>query len=230
MRSNRFEELEKKCKRLRYKTFIKYTLFLIFFVSLMLLILFTIQTKKSKHIPAKHQILKQHKIIKNQTKKSKKLIELNLELNMSKIDITKKSKHIPAKHKIAKKQSKKLKKDSNISVIVKKIPKKSNFIIHFTPVSQEIVLLKNYNSVQNYNNAIKLAIYYFNLKEYEKAIYYAKIASKLKADKSISWIIYAKSKYKLNQRQDAIGALETYLNYFYSKDADMLLQKYKVDK
>ncbi len=82
-------------------------------------------------------------------------------------------------------------------------------------------------SVNIYDEALIFAKNSFKEKKYIKCIYWAKKASKLNSSKAEPWILYAKAKYKLGKKKEAIDSLRTYLNYFHSKDALDLLKNYE---
>lgn len=88
-------------------------------------------------------------------------------------------------------------------------------------------LLKNFHSVSTFKTALELAEYYFEAKEYAKAIAWAKESSKLGPTSEKPWIIYAKSKFYLGEKKEAIRSLEIYLGYSSSKEVKDLLNFYK---
>lgn len=88
-------------------------------------------------------------------------------------------------------------------------------------------LLKNFHSVSTFKTALELAQYYFDSKEYAKAIAWAKESSKLGPTSEKPWIIYAKSKFHIGEKEEAIRSLEIYLGYSSSKEVKDLLNFYK---
>ncbi|MDD3344424.1 MAG: CDC27 family protein, partial [Sulfurospirillaceae bacterium] len=94
-------------------------------------------------------------------------------------------------------------------------------------LGSEEALLKNFHSANTFNTAYELAEFYFNAKEYPKAIVWAKESSKLGPTSEKPWIIYAKSKFYLGEKTEAIRALEIYLGYSSSKEVKDLLNFYK---
>lgn len=94
-------------------------------------------------------------------------------------------------------------------------------------LNHEQQLLKRYNTVQNFDNALALASFYFEQKSYGEAVSWAKEASKHHSSSEKPWILYAKSKFYLGDRTEAIRSLELFLSYINSKEAEELLIFYK---
>lgn len=94
-------------------------------------------------------------------------------------------------------------------------------------LSVEAQLLKNYNTVQNFDNAYALAYFYFERQSYSDVIIWAKETSKHNSSSEKPWILYAKAKFLLGDRAEAIRSLELYLGYINSKEAHELLNFYK---
>ncbi|WP_263833067.1 CDC27 family protein [Sulfurospirillum oryzae] len=92
---------------------------------------------------------------------------------------------------------------------------------------EEQSLLKRYNAEQNFANAYALAHFYFERKAYGEVILWAKEASKHDSRSDKSWILYAKAKFYLGERAEAIRSLELFLGYINSKEAQELLNFYK---
>jgi len=94
-------------------------------------------------------------------------------------------------------------------------------------LSEEAPLLKNYNKVQNFDNAYALANFYFERQSYSDVIVWAKEMSKHNSRSEKSWILYSKAKFALGDRAEAIRSLELFLSYINSKEAQDLLNFYK---
>lgn len=94
-------------------------------------------------------------------------------------------------------------------------------------LSQEGQLLKNYNTVQNFENAYALAHFYFERQSYSDVIIWVKETSKHDSRSEKPWILYAKAKFLLGDRAEAIRSLELFLSYINSKEAHELLNFYK---
>ncbi len=85
-------------------------------------------------------------------------------------------------------------------------------------------LLSYYTKRKSYSSTISIASYYYSYREYENAIKWAIRASKINKNKDQPWIIYAKSKSALGNDIIAKKALETYLKFNESTEAEILLK------
>ena len=74
-----------------------------------------------------------------------------------------------------------------------------------------------------YKSAYDLAKYYFEHKQYSKSSKWAVIASNRDEKPEDAWILYAKSKIKLNQKGIAKKALKIYLLKYHSQKVTNLL-------
>ena len=110
--------------------------------------------------------------------------------------------------------------------LAKPEPKKT-LSMSVTSLSSEEALLKNFHSSNAFAEAIALAHFYFERKEYVKAIAWCKESSKLKPVSDEPWLLYAKAKFHLGERTEAIRSLELFLSYVNSKDVRELLTFYK---
>ena len=110
-----------------------------------------------------------------------------------------------------------------------KAPAETKTVLNMTVKSlgAEESLLKNFHSNSTFKTALELAQYYFDLKEYPKAIAWAKESSKLGPTSEKPWLIYAKSKFHIGEKGEAIRSLEIYLGYSSSKEVKDLLTFYK---
>ena len=110
-----------------------------------------------------------------------------------------------------------------------KAPAETKTVLNMTVKSlgAEESLLKNFHSNSTFKTALELAQYYFDLKEYPKAIAWAKESSKLGPTSEKPWLIYAKSKFHIGEKDEAIRSLEIYLGYSSSKEVKDLLNFYK---
>lgn len=104
---------------------------------------------------------------------------------------------------------------------------KKSLNISVKSLSNEDSLLKNFNSEKSFATAIALAQFYFEKKEYSKAIAFAKESSKLEPTSDRPWLIYAKSKFHLGEREEAIRSLELFIGYVNSNEVKELLTFYK---
>lgn len=94
-------------------------------------------------------------------------------------------------------------------------------------LKEEHEWLKRYQVASNFENAYVLAYFYFERKAYSEAILWAKEANKHNTNSEKPWLIYAKAKFYLGDRAEAIRSLELYLSYINSKEVAELLNFYK---
>lgn len=84
-------------------------------------------------------------------------------------------------------------------------------------------LLVAYKDQKSYSAAIKIAHFYLEEKEYEKAVKWAVEASKKDPTKADSWIVYAQAKKALGKPEIAKRALSIFLKHNHSQAAQNLL-------
>ncbi|HHD77902.1 MAG TPA: hypothetical protein ENK97_03890 [Campylobacteraceae bacterium] len=84
-------------------------------------------------------------------------------------------------------------------------------------------LLVNYKDRKSYDAAIKIARFYLQEKDYNKAVKWAVEASKKDPSQEESWLIYARAKKALGKPEVAKRALSIYLKHNYSQPAQNLL-------
>ncbi|QIR74949.1 CDC27 family protein [Sulfurospirillum diekertiae] len=94
-------------------------------------------------------------------------------------------------------------------------------------LNEEQHLIKVFQAEQNFSNAYALAHFYFERKSYSEVILWTKEASKRDSHSDLPWILYAKAKFYLGDRAEAIRSLELFLGYINSKEAQELLNFYK---
>lgn len=93
--------------------------------------------------------------------------------------------------------------------------------------NEEQQLLKRFQAKQNFPHAYALAHFYWERKSYSEVILWAKEASKRDSRSALPWILYAKAKFSLGDRAEAIRSLELFLGYINSKEVEELLNFYK---
>ncbi len=229
MINSRFEDLQRRCNSIYRKKLLQKLLIIFFAIFICTgswyLYENLYKAKQQKILIKKQTVLRKKQIIikpkKIQPIKRKTLI-LVPQINIQKLKVPKKA------------EIKKIKKELHqLSMTLKtqEIPKKKveskiKFKINLINSNEETILLKNFRISKKYTIALKLSNYYLLNKDYKKAIFWAKNASRLDSTKAKPWIIYAKSKHALGEKKEAIDSLQTFLNYFYSKEANALLQKY----
>ena len=234
MISARFEELQSRCQKIRNKKIFKTVLIIVFLSVVFAAGYLYIRDKHAvsgkKTVFKKEQTIKTAKkeISKNSNSEKNDTLKLKPVINIPKV------KEKPVKPNVIKPKAIVAPKVKIDRPTVKKKsldkPKKPVFQITTTNADAKTVLLKNYTVKKDYASALKLAEYFLKKKDFTKALYWAKNANKLDSTKDDSWIIYAKAKYALGKKDDAIESLKTFLNIFYSKRANELLQKYLKDK
>ncbi|MBE0491994.1 MAG: tetratricopeptide repeat protein [Sulfurospirillum sp.] len=101
--------------------------------------------------------------------------------------------------------------------------KPADFSLHVRLSDKKEVLLRDFQANNSYETAIELAQYFYEQSSYAQAVYWSKQASRLDPNVSPPWILYAQSKIQLGNKDDAIKALENYLEFFNSKEVANLL-------
>lgn len=229
MTNSRFEDLEKRAKKLIYKMYLKYALL---FTLLGIVVFGSFVVYKSRTIPqvvAPIQIEKtitQEVVVKEKpaTQKSEKTIVDNA------YDTPTLSLSIPSSQILHVKEVEvakdTIKEEKRETQVVDKVEDKS-FVLEVKSTKKEEVLLRDFSSNKTFETAMELCEVYFAQASYAKAIFWAKEASRLKPESASPWIVYARAKEKLGQNQEAIKALENYLSFFSSKVAHELLVNLK---
>ena len=106
---------------------------------------------------------------------------------------------------------------------VKKIEKENPFQLEVKERKNLYALLTNDKEKNSYKSAVDIAKFYFEEKNYDKAVTWAVKASKKDPKQSQPWIIYAKSKASLGKAKVAKKALSIYLKHTDSKEIRDLL-------
>ena len=235
MISSRFEELQSRCQKIRKRKIIKIAVTVIFLSAIIMAgCLFTRDNHAAsykKTVIKKEQPLKiaNNKIETNTKSKNNVTLKLKPIINIPRVKVKPVKTNI-AKPKAAITPKTKVNQPEVAEEKSVKKPKKPLLQITTLTADTKTVLLKNYSVKKDYTSALKLAEYFLKKRDFLKALYWAKNANKLDSTKENSWIIYAKAKYALGKKEDAIDSLKTFLNIFYSKNADELLQKYMKEK
>ncbi len=219
MLNNRLEDLIILYKHYRIKQFFKNLLFLVFILSLFIggyfiyKTLSTINDSKrkvlnvTKNIKKEKNVKKDLNISKETLKNEKsKLIKKALDNNQTFKKIEKKN-----KPKILKKEKIKAKELPKIDE--EKAMKKNTF--------KALMLIERLRP--SYQSALDLAKYYYQHKNYNLSAKWAVIASNREPKYEDAWLIYAKSKIKLNQKGIAKKSLKIYLLKYHSQKIKNLL-------
>ncbi|ECO5693740.1 transformation system protein [Campylobacter jejuni] len=75
-------------------------------------------------------------------------------------------------------------------------------------------LKKSFYQNPSYEKALNLAKKYFDIKTYQKTIFWALKANELDKQKQDSWLIFAQAKRALGEEKEAQSALDAYINYY----------------
>ena len=65
---------------------------------------------------------------------------------------------------------------------------------------------------------------YYDIEDYKNSEKWALIANELNSENEESWVIFAKSKYNLGQKYDAVKVLKIYNDKANSKDIEELIK------
>ena len=86
-------------------------------------------------------------------------------------------------------------------------------------------IIKRFKKNNNPALSLFIAKKYYELGEYHKAYNYALITNEIDRDIDASWIVFAKSLVKLNQKEMAIKTLKQYIESTHSSSAKILLDE-----
>jgi tetratricopeptide (TPR) repeat protein len=225
MTNSRFEDLEKRVLNIKIKKYIKIFLLLAVFSAL---VVYSVNSNFLKEKTPKKPPHVDTIEVNNTAKKVEDKVEENLydTINLSPTIIIPK---IQVKAQDKKQNNVQEVKALKVTppVVKKKVTVEKQINFKIKEVKSEEALLERFSLAGDYESSVGLAKLYFEKSKFEKAIYWSKKASKINAEAQESWIVYAKAKVALNQKEDAIKSLELYLNYFTSDDISQLLITYK---
>jgi len=91
-------------------------------------------------------------------------------------------------------------------------------------------IIKRFKKNNNPALSLFIAKKYYELGEYHKAYNYALITNEIDRDIDASWIVFAKSLIKLNQKEMAIKTLKQYIESSHSSSAKILLDEIQSGK
>jgi predicted Zn-dependent protease len=204
MLNNRLEDLIYQYKSYRLKNFIKKITALLT-ISTLMISLYVLYNKTSS---MESKIKNKKKVKKNIV--IRKISPVIKEMKKVKVEEKKLIKPKTVKPKTVKVKTVKVKK---ITLDEEKVLKENSLNI--------LMILEK--KKPTYQTALDLANYYFKNKDYQKASKWAIVATNRKPKKEKAWIIYAKSKIKLNQKGIAKKALKIYLLKYHSRKISILL-------
>jgi len=198
-----------------------------------------VETKQKIQTPEnKPKKIKQHK--KEVQKKESKLI-LTPSLNFIKYmqDSTLSYYENDDTEDIIEKKVKKVKKiEKKRKEVEKKIQKKvdKKQISMTIQKAKSVITINKENTLQDIQEVIKrfkinnnpalslfVAKKYYELGQYNKSYNYALITNEINSDIEASWIIFAKSLVKLNEKEMAVKTLKKYIKHTHSNNAKILL-------
>ncbi len=236
MTNARFEDLEKRVKKIKLKKYIKIVFILVIVFGIAFYATVISKPKKVlKPLPIKK--IEKKVIVKKETKVQKiKLVKKIVKKEITKDKVQEKEVNnydtIMLSPKVDFFQSKK--KENVIKKVIPKemITKKSKILLHVNvkEVKSEDALLERFRVAGDFDSAMGLAYLYFKKQNFKKSIYWSKKASKLSSSEDSSWLIYAKSKKAIGKKDEAIKALQLYLEYFSSNEIKKLLKLYRDKK
>jgi len=194
------------------------------------LILNNKQNKKKSHVA----LIKEKNIMFN--KKNKKINHDNnlkvLSLNTNFLNHIYTNKNISKKNDISKKIIKnKTTKIKNKNIIKpprdKNITKKQTILISSKKLNRIDYYKEKYFDSGKIIYANLIAQIFYDKAKYKESLKWAIIANDIDSSNEESWILFAKDKVKIGQKQDAINALEAYLKFNKSKKLSLLLSNIK---
>ena len=119
-----------------------------------------------------------------------------------------------------------LKKKQKIEDKPKALQQKSAPNLASTPVDIQR-LIKIFNTAPSYDKALEIAKLYFDQKEYDKSLAWAKKANALNKTDPKAWIVSAKSLEKMGKRREAVKLLQFFLKFKDSNEARNLLKEWQ---
>ncbi len=136
------------------------------------------------------------------------------------------TKRVPCRHKKEKfKKPKQITKPKIVTKVNSSVEVKDTFILQSQKFNVKN-LKKLFQQRQSYNLALKIAKFYYNAKDYTDAIKWAKKANSIDKTDATSWIIYAKSLYKLGDKEKAKKILHIYLQFENSRRVNEILSNW----
>ncbi len=222
MTNARFEDLEKRVKKIKLKKYMKFSFIFIVVIALSCYIVM-------QNISKVEVVQKQLHVKKTIKPKEKKVVKVEKKIEPVKKKLTydtiklKVNISVPNIVEVPTVEVKKV-------VVKEKLTIKRKINLRVKEVKSEDALLQRFKVAGDFESASSLAKLYFKKKKFERSIYWSKKASKLEAKEASSWIIYAKAKYEMGSKDEAIKSLELYLDYFSSDEITKLLKLYRSSK
>jgi len=116
-------------------------------------------------------------------------------------------------------------KQSSVS-LQKTLPKKTKSIIISTKKTNKTLeyLINRFHETRDPQLALYIAQSFFRKKAYQECIRWSVMANSINPSNEVSWILFAKAKTALGQKEEAIKALKIYLHQYPSHDAETFLK------
>jgi len=108
--------------------------------------------------------------------------------------------------------------------LIVKTAKQSNIVISEQTSNHEVQdVIKRFKKNKNPALSLFVAKYYYEQKQYDQSYNYALMTNELDSNIEESWLVFAKSLVKLDQKDMAITTLTSYIEYSASSNAKQLL-------
>jgi len=124
------------------------------------------------------------------------------------------------------------KKKQTLKVVIVKNKKKTIQQKAYSKIKKSVDIYKRlivkFKRTNDFKIALKLSRLYYMKKKYKKSLKWAMIANELNDKDDGSWILFAKSKIKLGDKNIAKKALLTYSKVYYSKSVQELLNRISI--
>ena len=224
-------ELERKHKKYKLKSNIPYFIIVTLLIIITVLIYIILNSQNKISNPIKTETIKQTPTIEPKTKKQIQKVLLypsfeflkHIEQTYTKTNLQPKTKPAP---KQAEKKIEKInnKETTHIDNIQKPVNTKKDIEIKRQNTKEDIQHVLN-RFEKNNNPALSLFVAkkYYELGNYQKASKYALITNEINNKIDDSWIVFAKSLFKMGKKDKAINVLKSYINHSNSAQAKVLL-------
>ncbi len=122
-------------------------------------------------------------------------------------------------------QTVKAKKEKGLTASSKKENGSGTLIIQSSKTNNTLAyLIKRFNEKRDPKLASYIAQSLYKKANYEEAVKWSVMANSLDPSSEDTWLVFARSKVKLGQKEEAIRALRTYLNQYTSKNVKSFLR------
>jgi tetratricopeptide (TPR) repeat protein len=231
-----FFELEKECKKRQKRLFIVIVSVVVVIISLLLFLIYYLVGKNNTKISKKKNTITE--INKTETKINivnsyveDKKVENNLSISSDSLNNKEKNKNKVEKIEVKKENYKEFvlkpildlnisNKEKNETSTSKKVKKENSKIQDLKTNNNTNNNIFSTTSLPSFETCVKLAKNYYKKGDYKNALKWAKNANLQNKKDKRSWIIVAKSLYKLGKKEKAINILQIYYNY--TKDNEVL--------